>query len=64
MTHSDVIRAMTDEELAELFFHVMSERDRRILDKLSELGIDADLVEIPAASISAITAYLQEDADS
>jgi hypothetical protein len=38
---------MTDEELAEMFTTIISERDRYTMEKLSKAGIKARLCEMP-----------------
>lgn len=53
MTFGDSIRNMTDEELAVMFFHIISEREHRIVEKLAEAGIDVTLIELPYDSIQA-----------
>lgn len=49
-TNADRIRSMSDEELAELFEQIVSQRDHYLLKKLQEAGIDAELYEMPEAS--------------
>lgn len=50
ITNADRIRGMSDEELAELFEQIVSQRDHYLLKKLQEAGIDAELYEMPEAS--------------
>ena len=49
-TNADRIRALSDEDLAELFEQTVSQRDHYLLKKLQEAGIDAELYEIPEAT--------------
>ncbi len=50
LSRADRIRDMSDEELAELFEQIVSQRDHYLLKKLQEAGIDAELYEMPEAS--------------
>lgn len=62
-THGDRIRSMTDEELADLFNAIISERDHFIMDKLARMGIAAELIEFPEVSVQAHLKWLKEVAD-
>lgn len=59
-SHGDKIRGMNNEELAELFERVISERDHILLEKLKAAGIDAELIEMPAVSQQYHKAWLDE----
>lgn len=52
-TYGDRVRSMDDEELATLFFALISELEHRFMEKLAEAGIDADLIEFPYDGIQA-----------
>ena len=55
---------MNNETLALLFCTLLSERDRTIIEKFAEAGIDATLIEIPAASIQAHFEFLEMERES
>lgn len=63
ITNADRIRAMSDEELAELFEQIVSQRDHYLLKKLQEAGIDADLYEMPEASKKKHLDWLRQPAE-
>lgn len=59
-TNADRIRAMSDEELAELFLSIIHERELLIIEKLNEQGIEASLFEAPNASVKAHLEWLKQ----
>ena len=59
-THADHIRAMSDEELAELFWAILHERDVLMLEKLSKRGIEASLIELPDRDIATHLDWLKQ----
>lgn len=61
MTNADRIREMTDEELAELFVNVVSQRDQWWANNLKD--VDFELVEIPICSAKIHLDWLREEAD-
>lgn len=63
MTNAQKIRAMSDEELAELIEQIVSERDHYLLKKLHEAEIDAELYEMPEISKRKHLEWLQQPAE-
>lgn len=61
MTNRDRLDALNNEEYAAMLHAVMSERDHYALGKIKEAGIDADLVEIPAASVISLIEWLESE---
>ena len=47
-TWGDLIRSMSDEQLAELLQAIIHERDLLIIEKLQKQGVEASLIERPA----------------
>ena len=62
-TNADRIRAMSDEELAELLQGILHERDVIICEKLSNQGIEISLVEAPDVSFMAHLEWLKQPVD-
>lgn len=62
-TNGDRIRAMSDEELAKLFWSIIHERELLIIEKLNEQGIEASLFEAPNASVKAHMEWLKQPAE-
>lgn len=62
-TNADRIRAMSDEELAELLWSIIHERELIIIEKLNEQGIEASLFEAPNASVKAHMEWLKQPAE-
>lgn len=62
-TNADRIRAMSDEELAELFMAIIHESDVLVIEKLNRQGIEASLVEAPDHSMKAHLEWLKQPAD-
>lgn len=63
MTNADGIRSMTDEELAELFCMIISEREKIVVEELSAKGVECTLVEYPILSTIAYLEWLQQPAE-
>ena len=51
MTNYEIIKNMSVEEMAELFYGICHERDVIMINKLSHLGINVDLLELPVESM-------------
>lgn len=62
-TNADRIRAMSDEELAELFGAIIHERDVIVIEKLNRQGIEASLVEVPDITLKAHLEWLKQPAE-
>ena len=62
-TNADRIRAMSDEELAELLWAILHERDVIMIEKLSKQGIEASLVEAPDRDIAAQLEWLKKSVE-
>jgi len=62
-TNADRIRAMSDEELAELLWAILHERDVIIIEKLSKQGIEASLIEVPDRDIAVHIEWLKQPAE-
>lgn len=62
-TNADRIRAMRDEELAELFGAILREREIILLQKLREQGVEASIVEIPELTFNAQLEWLKQPAE-
>ena len=62
-TNADLIRNMKDEELADLFWNILHERDLIMIQKLNDHGIEASLIEMPDRDFSAHLKWLQQIAD-
>ena len=62
-TNADRIRAMSDEELAELFQSIIHEGDVTMIEKLKNQGIEASLVEAPVLSVKAHLEWLKQPAE-
>ena len=59
-TNADRIRAMSDDELAKLLWAILHERDVIMIEKLSEQGIEASLIETPGRDIAAHLEWLKQ----
>ena len=59
-TNADRIRAMSDEELAELIWAIMHENDVLMIEKLNKKGIEASLVEAPDLDIARHLEWLKQ----
>ena len=63
-TNADRIRAMTDEELAEMITSMLSERDKIMLKKLYDFGIYATLVEDLSESFEYHLNWLKQESEN
>ena len=50
MTRAEVIRQMTDEELAAMLDETLSQRDRWWVEKLRQCDVDVKLTVVPAVN--------------
>ena len=64
MTVADMIRNMSDEELAGLLEAIISERDHIMSEKLTAQGVQHSLIEIPALSLLHHLRFLQQPAEN
>lgn len=62
-TNADCIRAMSDEELAELLGAIIREREIILLQKLREQGVEASIVEMPELTFNAHLEWLKQPAE-
>jgi len=62
-TNADLVRAMSDEELAELFGAIIREREIILLRELREKGVEASIVEIPELTYNAHLEWLKQPAE-
>ena len=62
-TNADRIRAMSDEELAELLHSIIHESNVIMIEKLKGQGIESTLVEAPLLSIKAHLDWLKQPAE-
>lgn len=62
MTVADMIRNMTDLELAQFLEAIISERDKVMSEKLTAQGVPHSLIEMPALSIMHHLKFLQSPA--
>lgn len=62
-TNADRIRAMSDEDLAELFGAILREREIVLLKQLRDQGVEASIVEIPGSTFNAHLEWLQQPAE-
>ena len=63
MTVADVIRNMTDMELADFLSMIIYERDNVMSEKLAEQGVPHSLIEMPALSVLHQLKFLQRPAE-
>ena len=63
MTVADVIRSMTDLELADFLSMIISERDSVMSEKLAEQGVPHSLIEMPTLSVLHQLKFLQRPAE-
>lgn len=63
MTVADVIRNMSDIELAQFLNFIVSERDHIMSERLKEQGVENTLVEFPHLSIAHHLKFLQGPAE-
>lgn len=63
MTVADMIRSMTDLELAQFLEAIISERDKVMSEKLTAQGVPHSLIEIPALSVMHHLKFLQRPAE-
>ena len=63
MTVADVIRSMTDFELAEFLSTIISERDNVMSEKLAEQGVPHSLIEMPTLSVLHQLRFLRRPAE-
>ena len=63
MTVADVIRNMSDMQLAEFLEMIISERDEVISESLSEQGVSHSLISMPALSVLHHLRFLQRPAE-
>lgn len=62
-TVADVIRSMSDLELAGFLTEIISERDQIMSDRLAEQGVPHGLIEMPQISIAYNLAFLRRPAE-
>lgn len=63
MTVADVIRNMTDIELAQFLEAIISERDQIMSEKLAAQGVQHSLIEMPALSVMHHLQFLRRSAE-
>lgn len=63
MTVADVIRGMSDSDLANFLALIVSERDKVISESLREQGIENTLYEAPALSVIHHLNFIQRPAE-
>ena len=63
MTVADMIRNMSDLELAQFLEAIISERDKVMSEKLTAQGVPHSLIEIPALSVMHHLKFLQRPAE-
>ena len=63
MTHADRIRAMSDEELAELFGAILREREIILLQQMRKQGVEASIMEMPKLTFNAHLEWLKQSAE-
>ena len=63
MTVADVIRSMTDIQLAQLLMTIISERDKVMSEKLEAQGIHNSLIEMPGLSLAHHLQFLKRPAE-
>lgn len=63
MTRGDRFRKMSDMEIATLIYEICHERDQRLFDMLTEIGVPAKImvIEVPSKSIMKHYNWLQEE---
>ena len=59
-TNADRIRAMSDEELAELFGAILREREIILLQQMRKQGVEASIMEMPKLTFNAHLEWLQQ----
>lgn len=64
MTNYAKIKAMSVEEMAELLYGICHERDLLMINKLNNLGVKADLLELPAESIINHLNWLESEVEA
>ena len=63
-TNADRIRAMSDEELADVLTEIISQREQTILENLHKIGItDVNLYELPTEAKHFWLDWLKGEAD-
>lgn len=63
-SHGDAIRRMEDEDLADLFYGIIAERDRFWIEKLKDHGVNLTLIEAPQLSTASHLGWLKKAAGS
>ncbi len=63
MNYGDVIRQMSDEELARMLYAVSIQKDRDIVENLRRIGLRAELVEVPAMGYSYFLSAIKKTVD-
>lgn len=63
MTVADMIRNMTDLELAQFLEAIISERDKVMSEKLAAQGVPHSLIEMPTLSVMHHLKFLQRPVD-
>ena len=63
MTVADVIRSMSDLEMAQFLEAIISERDKVMSEKLQEQGVSNTLIEMPVLSVAYNLAFLRKPAE-
>lgn len=63
MTVADMIRNMTDMELAHFLETIISERDKVMSEKLAAQGVPHSLIEMPALSVMHHLQFLRRPAE-
>ena len=64
MTVADVIRNMSDQDLASFLEAIISERDHVMSEKLTAQGVPHSLIEMPALSFLHHLRFLQQPAEN
>ena len=61
-SHGDAIRRMDDEELADLIYGIIDERDQFWIEKLRERGVSLTMIKAPKLSTSCHLDWLKRPA--
>lgn len=63
MTVADVIRSMSDLELAQFLYTIINERDAVISESLTEQGVPNSLIQMPYLAVAHHMSFLQRPAE-
>lgn len=63
MTVADVIRSMSDLELAQFLYTIIDERDKVISESLVEQGIPNSLITMPTLAVAHHMSFLRRPAE-